>query len=198
MHLSQRRFMEAQKFPSEKSTVLIFCDCGVCWLPWAQTVKRLPARQETRVRSLGQEDPLEEEMATHSSTLTWKIPWTEGPGKLQFMDSQRVGHDWATSLSLAWCVLSRFSCVWLCNPMNCIPPGSSVHGILQARKQEWVAMPFSRGSSQPRDGTCVSYISFVGKGIFLLLVPSGKPQWDQISSSSTWLSISGWCLTDTV
>ena len=59
----------------------------------AQTVKRLSAMWETGVRSLGQEDPLEKEMATHSSTLTWKIPWTEGPGKLQFMDSQRVGHD---------------------------------------------------------------------------------------------------------
>ena len=48
----------------------------------AQTVKRLPAMQETRVRSLGQEDPLEKEMVIHSSTLTWKIPWTEEPGRL--------------------------------------------------------------------------------------------------------------------
>ena len=56
--------------------------------------------QETRVRSLGQEDPLEKEMATHSSILVWKIPWTEEPGRLQSMGSQRVRHDWATSLSL--------------------------------------------------------------------------------------------------
>ena len=63
----------------------------------AQMVKRLPAVRETRVRSLGWEDPLEKEMATHSSTLAWKIPWTEEPG-LQSMGSQRVGHDWATSL----------------------------------------------------------------------------------------------------
>ena len=55
--------------------------------------------QETQVRSLGQEDPLEKEMATHSSTLAWKIPWTEQPGGLQSMGSQRVGHNWATSLS---------------------------------------------------------------------------------------------------
>ena len=48
---------------------------------------------ETWVRSLAQEDPLEKEMATHSSTLTWKIPWMEGPGRLQLMGSQRVGHD---------------------------------------------------------------------------------------------------------
>ena len=50
--------------------------------------------------SWGQEDPLEKEMAIHSSTLSWKIPWTEKPGRLQSMGSQRVGHDWATSLSL--------------------------------------------------------------------------------------------------
>ena len=61
-------------------------------------VKRLPAIQETWVRSLGWEDPLEKEMATHSSTLAWKIPRTEEPGRLQSMEFQRVGHDWATSL----------------------------------------------------------------------------------------------------
>ena len=59
----------------------------------AQTVKRLPTVQETRVQSLGQEDPLEKEMATHSSIVAWKIPWTEEPGRLQSMWSQRVGHD---------------------------------------------------------------------------------------------------------
>ena len=53
----------------------------------------LPAMQETRVRFLGREDPLEKEMATHSSTLAWKIPWMEEPGRLQSMGSQRVGHD---------------------------------------------------------------------------------------------------------
>ena len=55
--------------------------------------------QETWVRSLGWEDPLEKKMATHSSTLAWKIPWTEEPGRLQSIGLQRVGHDWATSLS---------------------------------------------------------------------------------------------------
>ena len=59
----------------------------------AQTVKRLSPMQETRVRSLGWEDPLEKEMATHSSTLAWKIPWTAEPGRLLSMGSQRVGHD---------------------------------------------------------------------------------------------------------
>ena len=58
----------------------------------AQQVKNSPSGQETRVRSLGQEDPLEEEMATHSSILAWRIPWTEEPGGLQSMGSQRVGY----------------------------------------------------------------------------------------------------------
>ena len=58
--------------------------------------------QETRVQSLGREDPLEKEMATHSSTHAWKIPWMEKPGGLQSMGSQRVGHDWATSLSFTF------------------------------------------------------------------------------------------------
>ena len=53
--------------------------------------------QETRVRSLGQEDPLEKGMAIHSSVLAWRIPWTEKPGGLQFVGSQRVGHDRATN-----------------------------------------------------------------------------------------------------
>ena len=56
-------------------------------------VKNLPAMQETRVRSLGQEDLLERGMATHSSILSWEIPWTEEPGWLQSMGSHRVGHD---------------------------------------------------------------------------------------------------------
>ena len=58
-----------------------------------QMVKNLPAMQETEVQSLGQEDPLEEEMATRSSILAWRIPWTEEPGGLQSIESQRVGHD---------------------------------------------------------------------------------------------------------
>ena len=62
----------------------------------AQTVKRLPTMQETRVRSLGWEDPLEKGMATHSSVLAWRIPWTEEPGGLQSTGPQRVGHDWVT------------------------------------------------------------------------------------------------------
>ena len=142
-------------------------------------------------------------MAPHSSTLAWKIPWMEEPGRLQSMGSRKVGHDWATSLSLftflhwrrkwqptpvflpgesqrrgslvaavygvtqsrtrkKWLsssssmivlLLVGQSCLTLCNPMDCSPPGSSARGILQARtwnspgNLEWVAMLFSRGSS---------------------------------------------------
>ena len=59
----------------------------------AQTVKRLSTMRETQVRALGWEDPLEKKMATHSSTIAWKIPWTEEPGRLQSIGSQRVGHN---------------------------------------------------------------------------------------------------------
>ena len=59
----------------------------------AQTVKRPTARRETWVRSLGQEDPLQKEMATHSSTLAWEIPWMDEPGRLQSLGSQRVRRD---------------------------------------------------------------------------------------------------------
>ena len=62
----------------------------------AQTVKNQPAMQETQVQSLGWEESLEKWMTTQSSILAWRIPWTEKPGGLQSMDSQRVGHDWAT------------------------------------------------------------------------------------------------------
>ena len=67
----------------------------------AQRFKCLLAMRETWVRSLGREDPLEKAMAPHSSILAWRIPWTEEPGGLQPRGSQRVGHDWATSLSLS-------------------------------------------------------------------------------------------------
>ena len=59
----------------------------------AQTVKHLPTMRETRIQSLGREDILEKEMATHSSTLAWKIPWTEEPDRLQSVESQKVRHD---------------------------------------------------------------------------------------------------------
>ena len=72
-------------------------DESLCWASLvAQLVKNPPALRETWVPSLCWEDALEERMAIHSSILAWRIPWTEEPGRLQFMESQRVGHDWAT------------------------------------------------------------------------------------------------------
>ena len=162
--------------------------------------------QETRVWALGWEDPPEKEMATHSSTIAWKIPWTEEPGRLQSMGLQRVRHDWVTSLSLSGryykCqnnhqikthmtqklelsemkskrimitmlktskgtfflhpsdVYVRGFLLYptLCNPIDCSLPGFSVHGIIQAIVLEWIAISFSRGSSQPRARTRVSHI----------------------------------------
>ena len=71
-------------------------------ISWAslvvQTVKNLPATWETQAQNLSWQDPLEKGMATHSSILAWRIPWTEEPGGLQSMGSQRVRHDWATNL----------------------------------------------------------------------------------------------------
>ena len=60
---------------------------------WLRQKKNLPAMRDTQIPSLGQEDPLEKEIATHSSILAWKIPWAEEPGGLQSKKSQRVGHD---------------------------------------------------------------------------------------------------------
>ena len=75
----------------------------------AQRLKRLPPMWETRVQSLGREDPLEKEMATHSSILAWRIPWTEELGRLQSTGSQRVGHNWVTSLSLSLGLLYKLT-----------------------------------------------------------------------------------------
>ena len=192
----------------------------------AQMVRHLSTMQETGVRSLGLEDPLEKEMAAHSSILAWKIPCTQSLVHYRPW-GRRVGHDWATSLCtinsqtkvdfskvnrhtsmieffLTWtrllilnefyksnftkaknvptsrrlgvqiyvfyqpwilgeiakppCVLVAQSCPTLGNPMDYSLSRSSVHGIFQARILEWIAISFSRGSSQPKDQTLVSSI----------------------------------------
>ena len=77
-------------------------------------------------------------------------------GQRSLVGLQRVGNDWVTKHSGRWKCESLSSCLTLCNLMDCSLPDSSVHGILQARILEWIAIPFSRGSSQPRDRTWVS------------------------------------------
>ena len=88
---------------------VLSADDWVCIFVLAQMVKRLSTIWKTQVWSLGWENLLEKKMATHYSTLAWKIPWTEEHGRLPSMGSQRVGHDWATSLSFffRWGVLHR-------------------------------------------------------------------------------------------
>ena len=96
-----------------------------------------PPMQKTHemwVRSLGQEDPLEEETATHSSVLAWKIPWTEEPGGLQSTGSKELGTIELAHLSLLYIHrVHAQSCLTLCNLMDCSLPGFSVHGIFPGR-----------------------------------------------------------------
>ena len=98
------------------------------------------------------------------------------------------------------CMLSLQSCPTLCDPVDCSPPGSSVHGILQDRVLEWVAMPSSRGSSWPRNGTWGSYASCIVKMGSLPLVPTGKPI-DQLYLSKKYISernFSNWLLNTAI
>ena len=86
---------------SVQGTYMSFPSVGASMV--AQMVKNLPPMREARVQPLGQEDPLEKGMATHYSTLAWRIPWTEEPGGLQFMGLQRVGHNWVTNTDTQGC-----------------------------------------------------------------------------------------------
>ena len=157
-------------------------------------VKNLPAMQETQVQSLGWDNPLKKGLATHSSILAWKVLWTEKPGRLQSLGSQRVGHSWATNtfteLLVQRCTVIPSVCVHvqfhltLCDPVDCCSPGASVPGVLQARALEWVAVSFSRGFSRIRDGT---HISCSGRHI-LYHWELGSPcsqYWDQIEVPPT-------------
>ena len=110
--------------------------------------------QETWVWSMGREDPLEEGMATHSSILAWRIPWLHYyiPGGV----NSKEDFFWRERGCV--CLVAQ-SCPPPCNLMDCSQPGSSVHGILQARTLEWVALPSSRGSSPVRDWMWVSCIA---------------------------------------
>ena len=108
----------------------------------AQMVKRLPAMWEIRVGFLGWEDPLEKQMAIHSSTLAWKIPWTEEPERLQSMESQRVGHNWATSLHY---------CYFLAHPSG---------GFVCINKWMWTHIPISHLLMKTGDGLKGRFLDF--------------------------------------
>ena len=124
--------------PSQDPTEPCMHGCQLCVRVSlvAQMVKSLPAVWETWVWPLGQEDPLEKEMATHSSILAWEISWTEEPGRLQSMGSQRVGHDWATSFteaekqnpSRADPSFSLHCVCWLCMPHLWVKAGVPITG----------------------------------------------------------------------
>ena len=101
----------------------------------AQLVRNPPAMQETWVWSLGQEDPLEKEMATHSSTLAWKSPWTEKPGKLQSMGLQRVRHDWKISLHMDTLSLTKEAKIY--NGLKTISLTSGAGKSGQPLVKEW-------------------------------------------------------------
>ena len=127
----------------------------------ALMVKNPPEMQGTWFQSPNGEDPLEEGMAAHPSTLAWRILWTEQAGGLHSVGSQRVGHNRRTPRSPRnvryWCLSdacfmrrkaaaaaeSLQSCPTLCDPRDGCPPGSPVPAILQARTLEWVAISFS-------------------------------------------------------
>ena len=111
---------------------------------------------------------LEKEMAAHSSVLAWRIPWTEKAGGLQSMGLHRVGHDWSDlAAAAAACLHAKSFTLYptLWDLIDCSPPGPSAHGLLQARILEWVSKPSSRGSSQPRDWTHVSYASCISRWV---------------------------------
>ena len=133
----------------------------------AKMAKHLLAMQETWVQSLGQEDPPENEMGKLYRILAWRIPWTEEPGWLQSMGSQRVEHDWGTNIFTFFilqqllisgvCSVTQL-CPTLCDSMDSSLPGSSVDRILQSRILECVAISWSRGSSRPRNWTHISCV----------------------------------------
>ena len=102
-----------------------FMHIEIMGFPSDSAVKNLPVMQETQVRSLGWENPLREHMATHSSILAWRIPWTEEPGGLQSLGLHRVRHDWSNWAHQFSSVAQ--SCPTLCDPMDCSPPGFPVH-----------------------------------------------------------------------
>ena len=125
-----------------------------------QMVKNLPVMQEIRVQSLDQEDPLEKGMATHSSILAWRISWTEKPGGLQSLGSQRVRHNWTTN-TFIWCrVYSLCKVVashWhLCFPQHVVAfiPSTHFHSLSVSQKLIEISDPLVTHLSLPLSWSC--------------------------------------------
>ena len=136
---------------------------------------------ETWVCSLGREDTLEKEMAPHSSTLAWKIPWTEEPGRLQSMGLQRVGYDWATSLSNSYLTRTPvFKCVpslvWLfVTPWTVILQAPPAMGF--SRQGYWSGLPFPPAGDLFYPGIeLASPVSLILAGGFFTTEPPRKPK----------------------
>ena len=142
-------------------------------------VKNLPAMWKTWVQSQDWEDPLEEGMATHSSILAWRTPIDRGAWQATVHGVAKswmclmpkhstqysfIGYwPWSVSTALGACVRSCSVVSRSLPSMECSPPDSSVYEIFQPRILEWVAISYSRGSSQPRDRTHVFWISCIGR-----------------------------------
>ena len=159
--------------PESQSFLLLFLVYFVYILASlvAQRLKRLPAVWETWVLSLGWEDPLEKEMATHPSTLAWRIPWMEEPGGLQSTGLQRVRHDWATSLSVY--VLS----MWSVMSYSLWPQWTIDHqdplSMIFPRQEYWSGLAFSPPKNLPNSG--IKHVSPALAGEFLPLSHMGNP-----------------------
>ena len=172
--------------------------------PGGSVIRKPPAKQETWVRSLvrkmpwrstWQPTPVFSPGRPHGQKgLEGYRPWGPKRAGLNLVTKQSPWGSYVTfncsfffffsffsssAKEMGACILSPLTCIWLCDPMDCSPPGSSVHGILWARILEWAAMPSSRGSSPPRNWTRVSCGSCIAGGFFIT-EPSRKPlkgQW---------------------
>ena len=120
-----------------------------------------------------------------TSPMTWRKWGNSSQTDFGSKGKKKTKWSWSVvsnSLRTDLCSAAQ-SCLTLCNPMDCNPPGSSVRGIFQARILEWVSISSSRGSAQPRKQTCVSCVSCMARGLFTS-APPGKPPWEQIQVSS--------------
>ena len=148
--------------------------------PGGSEVKASASMWETQVQSLGREDPQEKEMAIHSSTIVWKISWTEEPGRLQSMGSQRVGHDWAISLSLSHTskVMLKILQARIQQYMNHELPDVQA-GFRKAEEPE-IKLPTSAGSSKKQESSRKTSISA------LLTMPKPSTVWITINCEKFW------------